>query len=216
MVVGTHLAGFIVASIAIILAPGPSVMFVIARAIAWGRATAMLTALGNALGMVVLSAAVAVGLGPLLQRSHLLLESVQVMGGLYLVYLGVDALRHRQQHASDMLVVADGRPSLVGTVRQGLVVGVMNPKALVFFTAVFPQFVDPGAGSLTLQLLTFGVIFAMLACLLDGVWGAVVGTSRDWFARSQGRLVLLRTVGGVVMVLLGTLVIVPLVWARLT
>ena len=115
-----------------------------------------------------------------------------------------------------MLAIDEDRPSLVGTMRQGFAVGVLNPKALVFFSAVFPQFVDTGAGPILVQLLIFGLIFAVLAGLLDGTWGLLVGSSRDWFATSSGRLVALRTIGGTVMVLLGVLVFAALLSAHLT
>lgn len=211
MISGNHLLEFILASAAIILVPGPSVMFTIARAVAWGRGTAMLTVVGNALGMVVLSTLIAIGLGPALQRSHTLLVTVQAAGGLYLIYLGWQALRHRQEHADDMVALNESKPSNWQTVRQGFMVGVLNPKALVFFAAIFPQFVEPEAGSVTVQLLVFGLIFAGLAVLLDGSWALIVGTSRDWFVTSRNRLVFLRTVGGVVMVLLGIFVLIPVV-----
>ena len=211
MISGKHLLEFILASAAIILVPGPSVMFTIARAVAWGRGTAMLTVVGNALGMVVLSTLIAIGLGPALQRSHTLLVTVQAAGGLYLIYLGWQALRHRQEHADDMVALNESKPSNWQTVRQGFMVGVLNPKALVFFAAIFPQFVEPEAGSVTVQLLVFGLIFAGLAVLLDGSWALIVGTSRDWFVTSRNRLVFLRTVGGVVMVLLGIFVLIPVV-----
>lgn len=214
MIGGQHLVEFLVASAIIILAPGPSVMFVIARAVAWGRMTAALTAVGNSCGLLVLATAIAVGLGPLLQSSQLLLDAVQAVGGLYLIYLGVDALRHRRQHASDMVVVEGERPPHSRIIRQGFMVGVLNPKALVFFSAVFPQFVDPNVGSVTRQLLLFGALFAVMGMVMDGAWGVAVGTSRDWFANSQGRLVMLRTLGGSVMVVLGVLVFVALVSAR--
>jgi threonine/homoserine/homoserine lactone efflux protein len=204
-----NLAQFILASVAIILVPGPSVMFVIARAVAWGRLTALLTALGNALGMLLLSVFIAIGLGPLLQRSELLLISVQVLGGLYLIHLGIDAYRNRELNASDMVKVEEIRPSNVQILREGFTVGVLNPKALVFFSAVFPQFIDSQAGSITSQLLLFGAIFSVLAFLFDGTWGLVVGTSRDWFVTSKNRLVVLRTIGAVVMMALGFGVIVP-------
>ena len=204
-----NLVQFVLASVAIILVPGPSVMFVIARAVAWGRLTALLTALGNALGMLLLSVFIAIGLGPLLQRSELLLISVQILGGLYLIHLGIDAYRNRELNASDMVKVEEIRPSNVQILREGFTVGVLNPKALVFFSAVFPQFIDPQAGSITSQLLLFGAIFSVLAFLLDGTWGLVVGTSRDWFVTSKNRLVVLRTIGAVVMMALGFGVIVP-------
>jgi threonine/homoserine/homoserine lactone efflux protein len=210
-----NLAQFILASVAIILVPGPSVMFVIARAVAWGRLTALLTALGNALGMLLLSVFIAIGLGPLLQRSELLLIVVQVLGGIYLIYLGIDALRHRQAHADDMVKVEEVKPSNYQILRQGFTVGVLNPKALVFFSAVFPQFVDPAVGSITIQLLIFGAIFTALALMLDGTWGILVGSSRDWFVTSKSRLVTLRTIGGVVMMALGIGVIIPVVFGSL-
>lgn len=214
MITGANLAEFIYASVAIMLAPGPSVMFTIARAVAWGRGTAILTVLGNSMGMLILSLVIAVGLGPLLQRSELLLIFVQVLGGLYLIYLGIDALKHRRLHAADMVAINELKPAKPQVVKQGFMVGVLNPKALVFFSAIFPQFVDASVGSITIQMIWFGVIFAALAFLLDGMWAVVVGGSRDWFANSQSRLVALRTMGGVVMLLLGVLVIVPLVRAQ--
>ena len=85
---------YLVAAILIILAPGPSVLFAIARAISWGRAAAIATVAGNALGMFTLSVLVAFGLGPILQRSEIAFISVQVLGGLYLIYLGIEAIRH--------------------------------------------------------------------------------------------------------------------------
>jgi len=210
-----NLAQFVLASVAIILVPGPSVMFVIARAVAWGRMTALLTALGNALGMLLLSVFIAVGLGPLLQRYDLLLIVVQVLGGMYLIHLGIDAWRHKQEHADDMVKIEEVKPSNYQILRQGFTVGALNPKALVFFSAVFPQFVDPDVGSITIQLLIFGAIFTALALVLDGTWGVLVGSSRDWFVTSRNRLVFLRTVGAVVMMALGVGVIIPIIFSIL-
>ena len=207
-----NLTQFVLASVAIILVPGPSVMFVIARAVAWGRMTAAITALGNALGMLLLSVFIAVGLGPLLQRYALLLIVVQVLGGMYLIHLGIDAWRHRQEHADDMVKIEEVKPSSYQILRQGFTVGALNPKALVFFSAVFPQFVDPDVGSITIQLLIFGAIFTALALLLDGTWGVLVGSSRDWFVTSRNRLVFLRTVGSLVMMALGVGVMIPIIF----
>jgi threonine/homoserine/homoserine lactone efflux protein len=212
---GRALFELIIASVAIILIPGPSVMFVVARAVAWGRITAVLTALGNSLGMLLLSVFIALGLGPLLQRSELLLVVVQVLGGIYLIHLGVDAYRHRQEHADDMIKIEEIKPSNFQILRQGFTVGALNPKALVFFSAVFPQFVNTKVGTITFQLLIFGVIFSCLSFLLDGTWGVVVGSSRDWFVTSKNRLVALRTIGAVVMVALGIGVIIPVIFSYL-
>jgi len=91
--------------------------------------------------------------------------------------------------------------------RQGLWVALLNPKILVFNAAVLPQFIDRGRGSVTAQLLLLGTIFAVMCLVCDGSWGLLAGTARDWLATDASRLVRLRTIGGIVMVLLGTLVI---------
>ena len=196
------------ASILIIIAPGPSVLFVIARAIAWGRRTAVFTVVGNVTGAYVLSVFVALGLGPVLQRSDLAYSIIQWGGGTYLVYLGIDAIRHRKVHASDMTQKTGMQPVPLVSIRDGFWIGVLNPKTLVFFAAVLPQFVDRERGHVTAQLLLLGAIFAVLALVSDGSWGLLAGTARQWLATDTGRLIKLRTSGGTVMIALGTLVII--------
>ncbi len=194
---------YLVAAILIILAPGPSVLFAIARAIAWGRATAIATVAGNALGMFSLSILIAFGLGPILEQSELAFISVQILGGLYLIYLGIDALRHSKVHAEDMVNQGDTRPSAIKSIKDGFWVGALNPKGLVFFAAILPQFLDKDSANLTAQLLLMGATFAFLAFLGDGTWGILAGTVRIWMANSPVRLIRLRQLGGVVIVLLG-------------
>ena len=194
---------YLVAAIVIILAPGPSVLFAIARAISWGRATAIATVAGNALGMFTLSVLVAFGLGPILQRSEIAFIAVQILGGLYLIYLGVDAIRHSRIEAADMVNQGDVRPSQLRSMRDGFWVGALNPKGLVFFAAILPQFLDRDGSNLTTQLLLMGTTFALLAFIGDGTWGVLAGTMRDWMANTPSRLIFMRRVGGVVMILLG-------------
>ena len=194
---------YLVAAILIILAPGPSVLFAIARAIAWGRATAIATVAGNALGMFSLSILIAFGLGPILEQSELAFISVQILGGLYLIYLGIDALRHSKVHAEDMINQGDTRPSAIKSIKDGFWVGALNPKGLVFFAAILPQFLDKNSENLTAQLLIMGATFALLAFLGDGTWGVLAGTVRIWMAKSPIRLIRLRQLGGAVIVLLG-------------
>ena len=199
---------YLVAAMIIILAPGPSVLFIIARAIAWGRATAVATAAGNVTGAFTLSLAVAFGLGPILQRSDLAFLAVQLLGGLYLIYLGIDAIRHSEIHAEDMINQGEIRPSAMRSARDGFWVGALNPKGLVFFAAILPQFVDRDGGSVTAQLVLMGATFAILAFFSDGGWGLIAGTVRNWMANSPTRLVLMRRVGGTVMILLGLFTLV--------
>ena len=205
IVVPSRIWEYCIAAMVIILAPGPSVLFVIARAIAWGRATAVATVAGNVTGAFALSVVVAVGLGPILQRSEIAFIAVQILGGLYLVYLGNTAIIHSKIHASDMTNQGDIRPSKWRSMREGFWVGALNPKGIVFFAAILPQFVDREAGKITSQLILMGAIFAFLAFFSDGGWGILAGTIRNWLATELKRLVLMRMTGGIVMIILGLL-----------
>ena len=208
IVIPSRIWEYVVAAVVIILAPGPSVLFVSARAIAWGRATAVATVAGNVLGAFTLSVVVAVGLGPLLQRSHLFYIIIQILGGLYLIYLGIDAIRHSPMHAEDMTNQGDIRPSKARSMRDGFWVGALNPKGMVFFAAILPAFVDRAKGHITSQLMLMGAIFAVLAFVSDGGWGVLAGTIRGWLATEIRRLVTMRIVGGCVMILLGIFTVV--------
>ena len=194
---------YLVAAMIIILAPGPSVLFIIARAIAWGRMTAVATAAGNVTGAFTLSLMVAFGLGPILQRSELAFLAVQVIGGFYLVYLGIDAIRHSKIHAEDMVNQGEVKPSALRSARDGFWVGALNPKGLVFFAAILPQFLERESGNVTSQLVLMGATFSVLAFISDGSWGLIAGTVRQWMATSPARLVTMRRIGGIVMILLG-------------
>ena len=208
MVSGGQMATFFAASIVIIMVPGPSVLFTLARGVAWGRAVAVLTVLGNSIGTLLLSVVVALGLGPLLAHSKAFSVILQLAGGSYLLWLGIGALRHRHAHARAMTEREADRPSNLHVVRQGFTVGVLNPKSLVFFAAVFPHFVDRTKGNVTVQLLFFGAIFSVMAFVSDGTWGLIAGTAREWLSGSPQRLVALRAIGGCVMMFLGALIIV--------
>ena len=207
MVIPSRLIEYIIAAMIIILAPGPSVLFTIARAIAWGRKVAVFTVAGNVTGAFVLSSLVAFGLGPILSRSDLAYSAVQWGGGSYLVYLGIVAIRARKIAAADMKNQGSAIPTFWSSARDGFWVGALNPKGLVFYAAVLPQFVDIDRGNVTGQLLFLGALFSILAFISDGSWGLLAGTARAWLASDEKRLELLRVIGGCVMIILGLLVI---------
>lgn len=207
MIIPSRIFEYIVAAMIIILAPGPSVLFVIARAIAWGRKVAVFTVAGNVSGAFVLSSLVAFGLGPILSSSELAYSAVQWGGGGYLVYLGITAIRARKIQAADMRNQGGSVPTFWRSVRDGFWVGALNPKGLVFYAAVLPQFVDIERGHVTSQLLLLGALFSILAFISDGSWGLLAGTARAWLASDEKRLENLRSTGGIVMITLGLLVI---------
>jgi threonine/homoserine/homoserine lactone efflux protein len=208
MIIPSRFPEYIVAAMVIILAPGPSVLFVIARAIAWGRATAVFTVAGNVTGAFSLSVFVALGLGPVLERSEIAYVAVQWAGGLYLIYLGIEAIWKRSLQAADMANQGDTAPSIRRSLRDGFWVGALNPKGVVFFAAVLPQFIDRDRGGVTAQLIFLGAVFAILAFFSDGSWGVLAGTARNWLATDSKRLEKLRATGGAIMILLGIQVLV--------
>ena len=202
-VVPSRLWEYLVATTLIILAPGPSVLFTIARAIAWGRAAAVATVLGNALGMFLVSVLVAIGLGPLLQSSKTFYYAVQWLGGAYLIYLGFSAIRASKIDAQGMRSSEGTAPSIFNSIKSGFWVGVLNPKSIVFFAAILPAFVDRNKDNVTFQLLFLGLVFSLIAFISDGSYGILAGTVRQWLASDLRRLIFMRRFGGVVMIGLG-------------
>ncbi|MFI9506086.1 LysE family translocator [Nocardia sp. NPDC052566] len=197
-----HLLAFLAASLVIILIPGPGVLFTIGRALALGRRAALISVLGHAAGVYVTLVLVAVGLGTLLAASALALTVVKFAGALYLVYLGVQAFRARKSLREALDGRVDGATD-VRVFRQGLLVGLTNPKSIVFFAAVLPNFADPDAGSLPLQFLILGTIFLAIALVSDSTWGLAAAFARDWFAKSPKRLEAVGGAGGMLIVGLG-------------
>ena len=202
MVPVENLWAFVAASVVLIVIPGPSVLFVIGRSLALGRLGGLLSVVGNALGMVPLVAAVALGVGALVDQSVVIFTIIKFAGALYLVYLGIQAIRHR----ADAAAAVNGEVATRSHWRQlgeGFIVGVTNPKTIAFFVAVLPQFVDFTAGSIPLQLFELGVVFIVLALICDSVWALAASAARNWVARSPKRAAHLAATGGVMMIGLG-------------
>lgn len=186
-------------SFVLIVVPGPSVLFVIGRALTVGRRAALATVAGNASGVYLQAAAVALGLGIVLERSEAVFTAVKLLGALYLVWLGIQAIRNRKSLA---VALAAGVPPArsAHAFREGFLVGATNPKATVFFAAVLPQFVAPGAGSVPAQMLLLGLVFVAIALLSDSSWALAAGAARRWLGRSRRTQEALGTVGGIVMI----------------
>jgi threonine/homoserine/homoserine lactone efflux protein len=198
----TQLAAFGLAAFVIIAIPGPSVLFTVGRALVYGRGVALLTVLGNSLGLLVAMVLVALGLGAVVAESILVYTAVKLVGAAYLCWLGVQALRHRK---AVHVETAAARPSVLGAraVWQGFVVGVSNPKTFMMFAAVLPQFVDRGRGDVTWQLLELGFLAFVIALLSDSVWALLASRLRTWFNGSPARGRTLGAVGGTSMIGLG-------------
>jgi threonine/homoserine/homoserine lactone efflux protein len=198
----TSVVAFAALAFVLIVVPGPSVMFVVSRGVALGRRAALLTVAGNAAGVYVQVLLVAIGLGAVVRQSIVLLGAVKLLGAAYLVWLGVHAIRHRHELSGGVDVAVRVR-SARSVVADGFVVGVANPKAIVFFAAILPQYVDVTGAPIGLQMAVLGLVFVAIALVSDGVWGLAAGSARLWFARSPRRLARLGGAGGLTMVGLG-------------
>lgn len=198
----SHLLAFALISFALIIVPGPNVIFVITRSLMLGRAAGVGTALGGQIGVYAQVAAVALGIGALVERSVTLFTVIKLAGAGYLVYLGVQGIRHRRALRYALNTATEPK-SIARILRDGIVVGVSNPKSIVFFAAVLPQFADRAAGHVPFQLLLLGAVFMSIALVSDSMWAIVAGTARAWFARSPRRLELVGGAGGLVMIGIG-------------
>lgn len=202
MIPSDHLLAFTLTSFALIAVPGPSVLFVVSRALVLGRRGALATVVGNAVGVYFQVMAVAFGIGSIVERSIAVFTVIKLAGAAYLIFLGIQAIRHR--HALRDVFAESGEPKAMWRVlAEGFVVGISNPKAIVFFAAVLPQFVDARTGHVPLQMLVLGAIFLLIALASDGAWAIGAGAARSWFAKSPARLSRIGGIGGLVMIGIG-------------
>ena len=200
-----HLLGFALASLVLIVVPGPGVLFVVGRALAHGRRTALATALGHAGGNFAVAACVAVGLGAVLERSVQAFVIVKVAGALYLVWLGIHAIRHRRSLAGSMAGAGEPRGGWRAA-RDGALVGITNPKAYILFGAILPQFVNRAAGDIPGQMLLLAVVSVAIGAVSDSCWGFAASAVRAWFASSPRRFELVGGAGGLAMIGVGVTV----------
>jgi threonine/homoserine/homoserine lactone efflux protein len=203
MVPTTHLLAFTLTAAVLIAIPGPSVLFVVSRSIALGRGAGVATVAGNTVGAFTQVIAVAFGIGPLVERSVALFTVLKLAGACYLMFLGVQAIRHRRSLA-ESLGAAIEQKSTARIMVDGFTVGVTNPKVIVFFAAMLPQFVDRQSGDVPMQIIALGAIFAGIALISDSTWALAAGTVRGWLASSPRRLALLGGTGGLAMIAIGT------------
>lgn len=198
---------FGLAALVLIVIPGPSVVFVIGRALAYGRGVALASVAGNSLGLLTIVVLVALGLGVVVQESMIVFNVLKLAGAAYLVYLGIEAVRHRRDFLAGEAGDPTGRERPPMTwrraIRQGYVVGATNPKAYMILAAVLPQFVDRGAGHVQVQLLMLGLLAFAIGMVSDSVWAIVASHLRSWFVRSPRRGAAVGAVGGLSMIGLG-------------
>ena len=193
------LAVFVAAALALLLVPGPAVLYIVARSIDQGRTAGLVSVLGVHLGSLVHVAAAAIGLSSLIVSSAVAFSVVKYAGAAYLVYLGVRALLSREEPGEVEVRAAPNRSLL----RQGAVVNILNPKTALFFLAFLPQFVDPAAGYVALQLTFFGLVFVALGLVTDSLYALAAGTAGNLLRTNRVFTGARRWVSGTVFIGLG-------------
>ena len=173
---------FVVASVVLLLTPGPAVLYIVARSVEQGRAAGLVSVLGIHLGTIVHITAAAVGLSALVVSSALAFAIVKYLGAAYLVWIGIRTLLAR---APDAAAPAPPAEPLRRVLRDGFVVNLFNPKTAIFFLAFLPQFVDPGRGALPLQILVLGLTFMGLGMVSDGMFALAAGAAGDFLRRNR-------------------------------
>ena len=190
---GTLLLGFVAASLVVLLIPGPGVLYVVARSVGQGRRAGLTSVLGLSAGALVHVAATTAGLSAILLTSATAFSVVKTLGAGYLIYLGLRTLLTR----SSLLGVQAAKPiSLHRVFTDGVIVNVFNPKIAVFFLAFLPQFVDPGNGSVTQQILLLGSIYIVIGLITDGAYAILADRLRHLLGRRVMRGPLPRYLSG--------------------
>lgn len=206
MIPTANLIAFGLASIPLIIIPGPSVLFTIGRSLSLGRVGGLLSVVGNATGAFVITVGIAFGLGAILEDSVVLFTIVKVLGAVYIAYLGLQAIRHRNRNSDVATTVTVRRGPLI-TLWEGFVVGITNAKTIIFLVAVLPLFVDHKSGGIPGQILLLGAVFVAVALVSDSVWAFVAAAARTWFGKSPKRMAGLSATGGAMMIGLGASVL---------
>jgi threonine/homoserine/homoserine lactone efflux protein len=195
-----RLAVFVAAALALLIVPGPAVLYVVTRSIHQGRRAGLASVLGIHVGTLVHITAATAGLSALILSSAVAFTAVKVAGAAYLIALGLWTLFGRH---GEVEIRVGGERRLRRVFAQGIVVNVLNPKTALFFLAFLPQFVDPNAGMPALQIAFLGVLFGSLGLVTDSIWALVAGTAGGLLRGSRRFLRTQRYVAGTVYIGLG-------------
>jgi threonine/homoserine/homoserine lactone efflux protein len=171
----------VVAALALLVVPGPAVLYVVTRSIHQGRRAGLASVLGIHVGTLVHIAAATLGLSALVLSSAVAFTAVKVAGAIYLIGLGLWTLFSRK---AELDIALGGERNLRRAFAQGVVVNVLNPKTALFFLAFLPQFVDPNASHPAVQIAFLGFLFAILGMFTDSMWALAAGTAGGVLRRS--------------------------------
>ncbi|OGA96263.1 MAG: lysine transporter LysE [Betaproteobacteria bacterium RIFCSPLOWO2_12_FULL_66_14] len=200
-----ELALFLVASFALTIAPGPDNMQVLARGISQGRAAGVTAALGFAAGCLFHTTLAAVGLAAALRSSAVAFQLIKLGGGVYLIWIGLQALRSRGSFS-----LAGSAPARKWAIfRQSVLGNMMNPKVTLFFLVFLPQFVNRDAGRPEWQMMLLGLVFMLQTVVIFGAIGLGAGLVGGWLQRRPRAGLWLNRLAGATFVGLGVRAALP-------
>lgn len=187
MIEPSRLAVFVAAALALLITPGPAVLYIVARSIDQGRRAGLASVLGIEVGSLFHVVAAALGISALLVSSAVAFTAIKYLGAAYLIFLGIRRLLERDVHQHTLARQPETLRRIFG---QGVLVQLFNPKAALFFLAFLPQFIDPSRGQVGIQVLMLGGIWMALATFSDGLYALLAGSAGHWL---RGNLKFLRS-----------------------
>ena len=193
---------FIIAVVALVLMPGPAVLYVVARSIEQGAKAGIASSFGLMVGAVVHILAAALGLSAILLTSALAFNVIKYLGAIYLIYLGIRKIFFEKD---SMDIRSNGPKPMLKVFKQGILVNILNPKAALFFFAFLPQFVNPQQGAVSLQIILLGLLFLVIAFISDVAYSFLAGTLAGWIRGNQKVARTQRILSGSIFIGLGIL-----------
>lgn len=197
---------FLLAVLLICVTPGPDMLYIVATSLSQGAVAGVIASFGMAIGMLVHTAAVTLGLAAVLAASPVAFKAITYGGAAYLVYMGIQTWRTRSQ-----LAEAPERREVVSRRRvlwRATVTNILNPKIILFYLAFLPQFVDADRGHPTVQLLVLGLTFVAVGLLVDSVIGICAGRLGEWLQRRKGADTVINRIAGTVFIALAVRLVI--------
>ena len=202
----TSLYLFIIASTVLIITPGPDVIYVLSRGVSGGRIAGVFSAIGVTSGIFVHTIAASMGLAVLLQTSTYAFWTMKIIGGIYLIYLGIQMIRNRKDL---ILKKQEGKICVKECLVQGFVSNVFNPKVALFFVAFLPQFIRPGVQNQSLYMILLGLLFALMTLIFLVFLGVFAGTISKWLYDRKKIGERIGSASGIILMLLGIRLLLP-------
>ncbi len=197
---------YIFASIALILTPGPDIIYVLTRGITDGKSAGVMSAVGVTAGILIHTLAASLGLALLLKTSELAFWAIKTAGGIYLLYMGFQVLRNRKAFEVDASMDSFDRKKCF---TQGFLTNLLNPKIALFFVAFLPQFVNMNDPNHSIHMILLGIMYAVMTIAFLSMLGLFAGTIGTWLAKRQNVSNKIRLGSGTVILLLGIRLLMP-------